>query len=65
MTVNRQDRTLAETATTNVRVFDGRSATDETGARVIDGPEAVLPGLIDAHTHLRGVENLHDPVAAQ
>lgn len=73
MNVNRHDPTPAKTAIANVRVFDGRAlsgpatvvvvgdriGTDETGARVVDGAGcALLPGLIDAHVHLHGVENL-------
>lgn len=63
----------AKTALVNVRVFDGQRlrepgtviidqgliGTDPQGADVIDGASAVLlPGLIDAHVHLHGVENL-------
>jgi imidazolonepropionase-like amidohydrolase len=60
---------MARTALTNVRVFDGRGlgeptvvvidgdriGTDTTGARVLDaGGATLLPGLIDAHVHLGG-----------
>lgn len=60
-------------AVTDVRVFDGHSmcaldtvvidggvlGTDAAGARVVDGAGAVLlPGLIDAHVHLHGIETL-------
>jgi imidazolonepropionase-like amidohydrolase len=60
-------------AITDVRVFDGerlldpgtvvvdggRIGTDATGAEVVDGRGGVLlPGLIDAHVHLRGPDDL-------
>ncbi|MCQ4040997.1 amidohydrolase family protein [Streptantibioticus rubrisoli] len=66
---SRNDRT----ALTNVRVFDGRElrgpatvvidgdriGSDPAGARVIDcGGAVLLPGLIDAHVHLTGAQNL-------
>ncbi|MFH7594633.1 amidohydrolase family protein [Streptomyces racemochromogenes] len=62
-----------KTALTNARVFDGRRllapatlvidggviGADPAGARVADaGGAVVLPGLIDAHVHLHGPENL-------
>lgn len=62
-----------KTAITNARVFDGRDirtgltvvidgdriGTDPTGADVVDGTGlTLLPGLIDAHVHLKGRENL-------
>lgn len=62
-----------KTALTNVRVFDGQTllppatvvidgavlGTDPAGAKEIDGGGGVLlPGLIDAHVHLRGPESL-------
>lgn len=62
-----------KTAIANARVFDGhaltapqtvvvdgdRIGTDPTGARVIDGSGGVLlPGLIDAHVHVRGSDEL-------
>ena len=62
-----------KTALANVRVFDGRRlrepatvvidgdsiGKDPAGARVIDCDGAVLlPGLIDAHVHLYGREDL-------
>jgi imidazolonepropionase-like amidohydrolase len=70
-------------AITDVRVFDGqrlldpatvvidgdRIGTDPAGAEVVDGVGGVLlPGLIDAHVHLRGSEDLErlvdgDPTA--
>jgi imidazolonepropionase-like amidohydrolase len=61
------------TALTEVRVFDGRRllppatvvidggvlGSDPAGARVVDCEGAVLlPGLIDAHVHLEGVDHL-------
>ncbi|MDQ6910223.1 MAG: amidohydrolase, partial [Actinomycetota bacterium] len=64
---------LVKTALTNVRVFDGSRllepdtvvieggliGSDASGARMIDGGGAtLLPGLIDAHVHLSGVETL-------
>ncbi len=64
---------LEKTALTNARVFDGHRlrdpdtvvidggliGTDKSGARVIDGGGAILlPGLIDAHIHLSGVDTL-------
>ena len=64
---------MSRTAITNVRVFDGAGLTgprtvvldggvigaDAAGARMIDGDGGVLlPGLIDAHIHLHGPENL-------
>ena len=70
---DRHSRTPGRIAITNVRVFDGRTmtgsatvvidgeriGTDEAGAHVVDGAGGtVLPGLIDAHVHLHGVENL-------
>lgn len=63
----------SKTALTHVRVFDGRRlrepgtvvidgdliGSDAAGARVIDAGRAVLlPGLIDAHVHLYGREDL-------
>jgi hypothetical protein len=63
----------AKTALTNVRVFDGTGlrppgtvvidggliGTDPGGGQVVDGRGGVLlPGLIDAHVHLSGVETL-------
>lgn len=63
----------AKTVLTNVRVFDGHRlrepgtvvidggviGTNAAGARVLDAGGAVLlPGLIDAHVHLRAVEHL-------
>jgi imidazolonepropionase-like amidohydrolase len=63
----------AKTALTNVRVFDGhglrppgtvviegdRIGTDPSGAEVIDGAGGVLlPGLIDAHVHVRDQDTL-------
>ena len=72
-------------ALTQVRVFDGRQlgepgtvvidgaviGTDPAGARLIDADGGILlPGLIDAHIHLSGVQTLEqlasyggDPVA--
>ncbi|WP_228001853.1 amidohydrolase family protein [Nocardia australiensis] len=65
-------------ALTDVRVFDGREntapttvviegsviGTDPTGAEFVDAGGAILlPGLIDAHIHLRGPESL-DQLAA-
>ncbi|MBL1101047.1 amidohydrolase family protein [Streptomyces coffeae] len=62
-----------KTALTNVRIFDGRQlqapgtvvidgdrlGTDPAGARVVDGGGAILlPGLIDAHVHVSGAEDL-------
>lgn len=62
-----------KTALTNVRAFDGRRllppatvvvdgpvlGPDPQGARVLDCQGAVLlPGLIDAHVHLEGVDHL-------
>jgi imidazolonepropionase-like amidohydrolase len=64
---------MRRTALTNVRVFDGAGltgprtvvidgaviGTDAAGARTIDGRGGVLlPGLVDAHIHLHGRENL-------
>jgi imidazolonepropionase-like amidohydrolase len=64
---------MSRTAITNVRVFDGTGlseprtvvvdgvvlGTDPAGARVVDGGGGtLLPGLIDAHIHLHGRENL-------
>ncbi len=64
---------LAKIALTQVRVFDGRQlgepgtvvidgaviGADPAGARVIDGDGGILlPGLIDAHIHLSGVQTL-------
>ncbi|MFB9690277.1 amidohydrolase family protein [Amycolatopsis plumensis] len=61
------------TAITNVRVFDGAGLTEPrtvfvdggrlsgeaTGGPVLDGTgQVLLPGLIDAHVHLHGRENL-------
>ncbi|KDN24054.1 amidohydrolase family protein [Amycolatopsis rifamycinica] len=61
------------TAITNVRVFDGAGLTEPrtvfvdggrlsdeaTGGPVLDGAgQILLPGLIDAHVHLHGRENL-------
>jgi imidazolonepropionase-like amidohydrolase len=63
----------AKTALTNVRVFDGTGlrppgtvvidggliGADPRGGQVVDGRGGVLlPGLIDAHIHLSGVETL-------
>ena len=65
--------TAGKTALTNVRVFDGhglrpagtvviegeRIGTDPSGAQVIDGAGGVLlPGLIDAHVHVRDQDTL-------
>lgn len=62
-----------KTALTGVRVFDGHQlseprtvvidgavlGTDPAGAEVVDGTGGVLlPGLIDAHIHLRGTDTL-------
>lgn len=64
---------IGKTALTNVRVFDGnqlqepatvviddgRIGTDAHGARVIDGNGGILlPGFIDAHVHLQGLDTL-------
>jgi imidazolonepropionase-like amidohydrolase len=61
------------TAITNVRIFDGgglsdprtvfldggRLAAEASSARTIDGTgKVLLPGLVDAHVHLHGRENL-------
>ena len=69
----------SRTALTNVRVFDGRQllppgtvvidgdriGSDPSGAQVIDGEGGVLlPGLIDAHVHIRGRHNLELLAAA-
>jgi dihydroorotase-like cyclic amidohydrolase len=63
----------AKTALLNVRVFDGHRlrppgtvviegdwiGTDASGAEVIDGAGGVLlPGLIDAHVHVRDQDTL-------
>jgi len=65
--------TTSTTAITNVRVFDGERLTDPRTVVIADGRisdtapvdttvdgkrGALLPGLIDAHIHLDGVENL-------
>ncbi|MFF8408918.1 amidohydrolase family protein [Streptomyces omiyaensis] len=65
---------LEKTALTNVRIFDGDRVTSPVtvvidngrigisalGARRIDcGGAVLLPGLIDAHLHLRDVDTLH------
>ncbi|MDJ0396402.1 amidohydrolase family protein [Rhodococcus sp. G-MC3] len=65
--------TTERTALINVRVFDGHRlseprtvvldgqviGTDATGARSVDADgKVLLPGLIDAHIHLHGVETL-------
>ncbi len=65
--------TTVATALTNVRVFDGERLTDPRTVVIADGRisdtapadttvdgkgGALLPGLIDAHIHLDGVENL-------
>lgn len=65
--------TASRTSLINVRIFDGQKicepstiiidgasiGNDATGARVVDCNGAVLlPGLIDAHVHVHGVENL-------
>ncbi|PXX60884.1 imidazolonepropionase-like amidohydrolase [Nocardia tenerifensis] len=69
---------IGKTALHNVRVFDGHGLTEPTtvvidgavigtdagGAEGIDGHGAILlPGLIDAHVHLSGIESL-DRLAA-
>jgi imidazolonepropionase-like amidohydrolase len=70
---NTEPGTGGTTAVTNVRVFDGqglrppatvviggdRIGTDPAGAQVIDGAGGVLlPGLIDAHAHVRDRDTL-------
>ena len=69
----------SRTALTNVRVFDGRQllppgtvvidgdriGSDPSGAQVIDGEGGILlPGLIDAHVHIRSRHNLELLAAA-
>ena len=66
-------RATGRTALTGVRVFDGHRlseprtvvvdgeviGTDPAGARIVDADGAVLlPGLIDAHIHLHGLDTL-------
>ncbi|RZL82845.1 MAG: amidohydrolase [Rhodococcus sp. (in: high G+C Gram-positive bacteria)] len=73
MTTQTSPPTTGRTALTGVRVFDGQElsaprtvvidgsviGTDPAGARIVDAGGAVLlPGLIDAHIHLNGLDTL-------
>lgn len=49
----REDERMNATTIINARVFDGHVLQSWTSVRIVDeAGRVVLPGLIDAHTHL-------------